>query len=201
MKASIILLAAAGLAAAQNIPSCVTTCLAQSLSGTDCQGIDITCICKNINTIMANGADCFAKNCSADELKSAQSLLTTLCPNASVSGSMSASGSASASASSSSASASASTSASGSATTTGSASGSTDSASASSTATDSAASTTGSAASASSSESSASSSASRSASSASSSAASASASATGTGDAGRPVVGAGLAMFAAFLAL
>ncbi|CAG9995687.1 unnamed protein product [Clonostachys byssicola] len=199
MKASIILLAAAGLAAAQtNIPTCVTTCLPQALTGTDCQGIDITCICKNLNTIMANGADCFSKNCSADELKSAQSLLTTLCPNASVSGSISASASASASASSSSASASASTSASGSATTTGSASGSS-----SATATDSSASTTGTAAasSASSASSSSSSSASSSASSASSSAASASASATGTGDAGRPVVGAGLAMFAAFLAL
>ncbi|KAL1842769.1 hypothetical protein VTJ49DRAFT_4254 [Mycothermus thermophilus] len=77
MKASILLLAAAGIAMAQNFegqPACATDCLNSAISAAGCAPDDIGCQCGPTQSAIAlSAAPCLLSACGGSELVQAQS--------------------------------------------------------------------------------------------------------------------------------
>ncbi|OAA72167.1 Extracellular membrane protein, 8-cysteine region, CFEM [Cordyceps fumosorosea ARSEF 2679] len=96
MKFSIVL-AAAGLAAAQldisQIPSCALGCLTTAVASTGCSLTDLSCLCGKKDQLESASKPCIDSKCDAADIAKAQGLANQLCGSSSASGSASSTGS------------------------------------------------------------------------------------------------------------
>lgn len=83
MKATLLLLAAAGIASAQNLsgqPDCATACIISAVSAAGCGARDLGCQCGPTQSfIAASAAPCLLSSCTGTQLIQAQSAGAAQC--------------------------------------------------------------------------------------------------------------------------
>ncbi|KAK5994265.1 hypothetical protein PT974_04737 [Cladobotryum mycophilum] len=83
MQTTFVILAAAGLAAAQfgNTPQCALKCLAPAIPATGCASTDIACLCAHKDQLQTAITPCVQVNCTPAEIQQTITALNSGCSN------------------------------------------------------------------------------------------------------------------------